>query len=101
MPKAKINNNSAFGTPHFALNMYIHLGNNAVLRKKKIIGIFDMDTSTRAPDTRVYLRRAEKEGRSVNVKYEIPKSFVVTEDNKVLLTQLSPSSLAGRINKQD
>lgn len=84
--------------------MYIHLGNNAVLRKKKIIGIFDMDTSTRAPDTRAYLRRAEKEGRSVNVKYEIPKSFVVTEDNQVFLTQLSPSSLAGRIknnNKHD
>lgn len=84
--------------------MYIHLGNNAVLRKKKIIGIFDMDTSTRAPETRVYLRRAEREGRSVNVKYEIPKSFVVTEDNSVILTQLSPQSLAGRmtnINKHD
>ena len=84
--------------------MYIHLGNNAVLRKKKIIGIFDMDTSTRGTETRYFLRRAEKEGRSINVKYEIPKSFVVTEDNKVLLTQLSPSSLAGRIknnNKHD
>ena len=84
--------------------MYIHLGNNAVLRKKKIIGIFDMDTSTRGSETRSFLRRAEKEGRSVNVKYEIPKSFVVTEDNKVLLTQLSPQSLAGRMtanNKHD
>ena len=84
--------------------MYIHLGNNAVLRKKKIICIFDMDTSTMASKTRMFLRRAEKEGRSVNVKYEIPKSFVVTEDNSVLLTQLSSSSLGGRIknnNKQD
>lgn len=85
--------------------MYIHLGNNAVLRKNKIIGIFDMDTSTRAPQTRAYLRCAEKEGRSINVKYEIPKSFVVTEDNRVMLTQLSPSSLSGRLknnnNKQD
>lgn len=84
--------------------MYIHLGNNAVLRKKKIIGIFDMDTSTRAPETRMFLRRAEKKGRSVNVKYEIPKSFVVTEDNRVIMTQLSPSSLAGRMtskNKHD
>ena len=74
------------------------------MRKKKIIGIFDMDTSTRGSETRVFLRRAEKEGRSVNVKYEIPKSFVVTEDNGVLLTQLSPSALAGRIknnNKHD
>ena len=80
--------------------MYIHLGNNSVLKKKKIIGIFDMDTSTRAPETRNYLRRAEKEGRSVNVKYEIPKSFVVTEDNEVMLTQLSPSSLAGRMTSK-
>ncbi|MBQ4601677.1 MAG: DUF370 domain-containing protein [Clostridia bacterium] len=73
------------------------------MRKKKIIGIFDMDTSTRAPETRVYLRRAEKEGRSSYVNYEIPKSFVVTEDNRVMLTQLSPQSLAGRMknNKQD
>ncbi|MBR6514847.1 MAG: DUF370 domain-containing protein [Clostridia bacterium] len=77
--------------------MYIHLGNNAVLRKKKIIGIFDMDTSTRAPETRVYLRRCEKEGRSKYVNYEIPKSFVVTEDNAVILTQLSPAALAGRM----
>lgn len=84
--------------------MYIHLGNNAVLRKKKIIGFFDMDTSTRGNETRAYLRRAEREGRSLNVKYEIPKSFVVTEDNSVILTQLSPQSLAGRmtnVNKHD
>ncbi len=77
--------------------MYIHIGNNAVLKKKKIIGIFDMDTSTRAPETRTYLRRAEREGRSVNIKFEIPKSFVVTEDNRVYMTQLSPSSLGGRL----
>ncbi|MBR4880694.1 MAG: DUF370 domain-containing protein, partial [Clostridia bacterium] len=73
--------------------MYLHLGNNFVLRKKKIIGIFDMDTSTRAPETRIYLRRSEKEDRSKYVNYEIPKSFVVTEDNAVLMTQLSPSAL--------
>ena len=84
--------------------MYVHIGNNVVLRKKKIIGIFDMDTSTKGPETRKYLRRAERAGRSVNVKYEIPKSFIVTEENRVMLTQLSPSSLAGRIknnNKHD
>lgn len=80
--------------------MYIHLGNNAVLRKKKIIGIFDMDTSTKTQETRNYLRRAEKEGRSVNVKYEIPKAFVVTEENKVYLTQLATSSLLGRMQNE-
>ena len=77
--------------------MYLHAGNNKNLRLKEIIGIFDMDTSTKTQETRNYLRRAEKEGRSVNVKYEIPKSFVVTDDNSVFLTQLSPASLAGRL----
>ena len=84
--------------------MFLHIGNNKSLYVDNIIGIFDMDTSTRGTETRVFLRRAEKEGRSVNVKYEIPKSFVVTEDNEVMLTQLSPQSLAGRmtnINKHD
>ena len=77
--------------------MYIHLGNNAILRKSKIVGIFDMDTSTRGPETQSFLRRAEKEGRNINIKYEIPKAFVVTEDNGVYMTQLSPATLSGRL----
>ena len=81
--------------------MYIHIGNSAVLKKKKIIGIFDMDTSTKAPQTRTYLRRAEKEKRSINTTYEIPKSFLITEDNKVYYSQLSSSALSGRIKKYD
>lgn len=81
--------------------MYIHLGNNAVIKKKCIIGIFDMDTSTRAPGTRTYLRRAEKEGRTLITSYEIPKSFVVTDKNKVIYSQLSSSSLQGRASKKN
>ncbi|MBE6686749.1 MAG: DUF370 domain-containing protein [Ruminococcaceae bacterium] len=81
--------------------MYIHLGNNAVLKKKKIIGIFDMDTSTKGTQTRSYLRRAEKEQRTVLTSYEIPKAFVVTEENKIYYSQLSTSSLHGRLNKKN
>ncbi|MBE6572957.1 MAG: DUF370 domain-containing protein [Ruminococcaceae bacterium] len=81
--------------------MYIHLGNNAVLKKKRIIGFFDMDTSTKASETRIYLRRAEKEGRTTLTTYEIPKSFVVTEDNEIIYSQLSTSSLQGRAEKKN
>ncbi|MBR5515612.1 MAG: DUF370 domain-containing protein [Clostridia bacterium] len=80
--------------------MYIHLGNNKVLQKKKIIGIFDMDTSTKGAQTRTYLRKAEKEKRTVLTSYEIPKSFVVTEGNRVYYSQLSTSSLYGRANRK-
>lgn len=59
-----------------------------------------MDTSTKASDTRTYLRRAEKEKRTTLTTYEIPKSFVVTEDNEIIYSQLSTSALQGRANKR-
>ena len=46
--------------------MYVHAGNNRMIRTKDIIGIFDMDTATMESATREYLRAAEKEGRMVS-----------------------------------
>ena len=60
--------------------MYVHAGNSRIIRTKSIIGIFDMDTATMAPATREFLKRAEKDGRLVNIREELPKSFIVTED---------------------
>ena len=42
--------------------MYLHAGNNKILRSSRIIGIFDLDTSSRGEDTKNYLRAAEKNG---------------------------------------
>ena len=78
--------------------MYVHAGNNRMIRTREIIGIFDMDTATVAPATRDFLRRAEKDGRMVNITEEIPKSFVVTNNSKstVYVSQISTSALCGR-----
>ena len=82
--------------------MYVHAGNNRMIRKRDIIGIFDMDTATMEAATREYLRTAEKEGRMVNIKEEIPKSFLVTckknGETTVYVSQISTSALAGRIH---
>lgn len=81
--------------------MYVHAGNNRLIRTREIIGIFDMDNATMAPATRDYLRNAEKNGRMVNIKEEIPKSFIVTSDKSgkdgVYISQISTSALVGRI----
>ncbi len=81
--------------------MYVHAGNNRIIRKKDIIGIFDMDTATMESATREYLRLAEKDGRMINIKEEIPKSFIVARHqiNKdtVYVSQISTSALLGRI----
>jgi len=79
--------------------MYLHLGQNVVVLKSSIIGIFDLDNTTQSHITRKYLNSAEKEGNVINVAEDIPKSFVVCAENgekKVYLSQLSPATLLKR-----
>lgn len=80
--------------------MYLHLGQDTVIKKEEILGIFDIDTSTVSKITRDYLSRKEKDGNCVTVSYELPGSFVVCldKDNNetVYISQLSASTLAKR-----
>ncbi len=79
--------------------MYLHAGNNKMIREKDIIGIFDMDNSTVSHITRKYLADAEKEERLISASEEIPKSFIVYKENKqikICMSQISTASLVGR-----
>lgn len=79
--------------------MYLHLGQDVVVMKKNIIGIFDLDNSTSSGITRDFLTRAEKAGRVYDISGELPKVFAVCEkDGKsiVYLSQLSSATLLKR-----
>ena len=80
--------------------MYLHLGNDAIVRKTEIIGIFDLDNTTQSARTREFLARAEKGGLVVNAAGpELPKSFAVCDragERKVFLSQLNSSTLQKR-----
>ena len=79
--------------------MYVHLGENTVVRTDNIIGIFDMDTSTISKWTKDYLSNATKNKRVINVSMELPKSFVVCNENneiKVYVSQISSQTLMKR-----
>ena len=79
--------------------MYLHLGENTVVRTDNIIGIFDMDTSTISKWTKDYLSNATKNKRVINVSMELPKSFVVCNENneiKVYVSQISSQTLMKR-----
>ena len=82
--------------------MYIHLGRDTMIRMDEVIGIFDLDTSTIAKNTRDYLSRAEKAGDVVNVAVDLPKTFVVVKNPKrptgqtVYLSQISSAKLLKR-----
>ena len=79
--------------------MYLHLGQDTVVKKNNIIGIFDLDTATVSKKTRDFLATAEKKGNVINVTYELPKSFVVCcekGETKVYISQLSSTTLLKR-----
>ncbi|MBW7572917.1 extracellular matrix regulator RemB [Caproiciproducens faecalis] len=80
--------------------MYLHLGQDTVIKVSDIVGIFDMETSTISRSTRDYLSAAQKKGRVVNVSMEMPKSFVLCCDKSnrmtVYITQISSSTLLKR-----
>ncbi|MCL2518505.1 MAG: DUF370 domain-containing protein [Oscillospiraceae bacterium] len=75
--------------------MYLHIGNNRLVKNSEILGIFDLDSATVSAVTRKYLGRADKEGRVVNIGGEIPKSFVLTE-TKIYMTYISGGTLLKR-----
>ncbi len=81
--------------------MYIHLGNEIVVKESEIVGIFDLDTTTVSKHTRRFLELAEKENKVINVSYELPKSFIVTNENgneRVYISQISTVTLQKRSN---
>ena len=82
--------------------MYLHLGSGALVEKKSIVGIFDLDNTSQSHLTRKYLNMADKSGQVINVAEDIPKSFVVCREDdgmKIYLSQMSTQTLLKRNNE--
>lgn len=75
--------------------MYLHIGNGKSVKNKDVIGIFDLDTSTVSSVTKKFINKMQKEN---SVEYEdsdIPRSFVLTDENKKIKVRLSRISTVG------
>lgn len=82
--------------------MFLHLGQDTIITTDEIIGIFDLDTSTVMKSTRDFLSMMSKEKKVVNVSYELPKSFVLTYNEKtkektMYISPISSMTLLKRI----
>ena len=75
--------------------MYLHIGEDVLVKDSEIIGIFDMDTSTVNKATRDYLKKAQADRRVIYVNYDLPKCFVVTDD-KVYVSPINTGTLNKR-----
>ena len=79
--------------------MYLHLGQEKVIKTENIVGIFDLDTTTVSKQTRNFLNKAEKEGQVEVISSELPKSFILCteeKEQKIYLSQISPTTLLKR-----
>lgn len=82
--------------------MYLHLGQEVLVKGDDIIGIFDMEKTTISKRTKEFLVEASKKKQVITVSYEMPKSFILTnetknrKDVKVYISQISSSTLKKR-----
>ena len=84
--------------------MFLHLGNDCVVRKSEIVGIFDIENTSISKDTKTFLSSVSKKGKVVYVTNELPKSFIVCQkDGKTTtyISQISVQTLRKRDNIQE
>ena len=83
--------------------MYPHIGNKKSVKKKDIIGIFDLDTATESKMGKEFINRCEKNGMVEYDDEDLPRSFVVTDNGsenwQVYVSQLSSATLMGRVER--
>ena len=75
--------------------MYLHIGNGKNVRKKDIIGIFDLDTSTISKITKNYINKKQKKGELEYLDSDLPRSFLLVEEKEGYKIKLSRKSSIG------
>ncbi len=79
--------------------MFLSLGSRTV-RQRDIIAILDLETTSVSRRTREFLRGCGERGSMVNVAEDIPKSYVLCQENgeeKVYISQLASGTLLKRL----
>lgn len=79
--------------------IYINLGGGSVVRRSSIVAICDIDNTTCSRATRDMLAAAEKAGEVINAAEDLPRSFVLCEEDgerRVWLSSLSSAALSRR-----
>ncbi len=83
--------------------MFLHIGNGKSVLKKKIIGIFDLDTATTSKTGKDFINKKEKLGLVEYEDFDLPRSFVLVNEGdkvKVKLSRISSVGLKSRITEE-
>ncbi len=80
---------------------YLHLGEDTIVPAESVVAVCDLDNASASHITRAFLKRAQREGRVVNVTEELPRSFVLCREedggDRVYLSLLNSATLMRRL----
>jgi hypothetical protein len=81
--------------------MYLHIGNGNSVKRKNIIGIFDLDTATVSKITKDFIGKREKDGAVTYLDSDLPRAFILLDEDgetKVRLSRISTTGLKQRLD---
>lgn len=78
--------------------MYLQLSSSFSVPEREIIGVFDLDNCSQSHITRDFLTKSQKNDNVITVCDDLPKSFIICEDEKtdnqkVYLSQYMTSTI--------
>lgn len=80
--------------------MFLFLGGDITVRSSDVIGIFDIEECSVSRITADYLNVCQKKSQIVNISENMPKSFIVTENN-TYISNVSNNTIRGRSKRQE
>ena len=81
--------------------MYLHIGNGKSVRRKDIIGIFDLDTATVSKITKNFINKSQKEGKVSYFDSDLPRAFLLLDEkgeSSIRLSRISTTGLKQRLD---
>ena len=79
--------------------MYLHLGGQTVVKERDIVAILDLETTSVSKKTKEFFKINEKNGLMENISEDIPKSYIICNENgntKIYISQISSATLLKR-----
>lgn len=79
--------------------LFLHIGNDVVVRSEDIIAVFDMDNTTVSKHSREFLANVQKSKQVVDICEDLPKSYIVTNyegQTKVYISSVASQTIYKR-----
>lgn len=76
--------------------MFLHIGKGESVRKRDVIGIFDLDTATVSRITKNFINENQKKGNIIYKDNDLPRTFILLDGKdgcEVRLSRISPTGL--------